>query len=240
MSAIKTSEEVIKKGSEAALKGVAAEREKMKGYVNKDALGKIGDDLRKLGTSVVNTIAPPIDESHKQPRFVCYVEEDPTRDWLATCVFRMFHASLEECPSEARRNLGAVDVDVESIVVNGLPQNAVRGFDESAEKAKARVENLILTHSTPSAEPASPTLHRLYVAVQPYTFCTRDSPEYSAFCVTLADPARGFHLFNFSQTVPVDLSNAMDEDERRDFDIETVEGSVKTLWREWIWKCTSI
>ncbi|KAL1921483.1 uncharacterized protein VTP21DRAFT_11199 [Calcarisporiella thermophila] len=201
--------------------------ERLGSIVSKDSIGKLGTNIHKITSELIETIAPPISD------------HEVIQVWLAhdmvgyigveALVYREFsrvlEMSLEDSNVVIRKgNSRTVEREVEDDAERQL--NACDGFAEAIKLAQANVDYLVKTHGESSNPPEHPRdvpsgevsageqdpyaklpIHRcpVFIALQPcYTTPSGLEGEASQllFCVLLVDTVHSIRLCCYSQSIP--------------------------------------
>ncbi|KAF9358613.1 hypothetical protein BGX26_001305 [Mortierella sp. AD094] len=148
--AVKTTQTAVQSSVKATMESQATKNleERVKGFVNAENIGKIGNDLKSLTlssmTTVLDVIAPPI------------AEHEVVEIWLAhdmvgyvgveSLVYRAFSKVMEQTEGGDVIVHQGDGTSTENIAPENRQLNACEGYDQAIKLAKANVEHLIKTH----------------------------------------------------------------------------------------------
>ncbi|KAF9185643.1 hypothetical protein BGZ51_002528 [Haplosporangium sp. Z 767] len=180
--AVKTTQTAVQSSVKATMESQATKNleERVKGFVNAENIGKIGNDLKSLTlssmTTVLDVIAPPI------------AEHEVVEVWLAhdmigyvgveSLVYRAFSKVMEQTEGgDVVVHQGAGTNQNEDVAPEDRQLNACEGYEQAIKLAKANIEHLIKTHYAPekyqqgSATARNPNTHAsmcpVFMAIQP-------------------------------------------------------------------------
>ncbi|KAG0090552.1 hypothetical protein BGZ93_009249 [Podila epicladia] len=222
--AVKTTQTAVQSSVKATRESQASKnlQERVKGIVNAENIGKIGDDLKSLTSTVLDAIALPI------------TEHEVVEIWLAhdmvgyvgleALVNRSFAKVMEQtAASEVVVHKGdgthSEDVDPEDRQLN-----ACDGYEQAVKLAKANIEHLVKTHYNPEKQQLEPpevkngtstTVCPVFMAIQPCRvprlsiqqhqqqgIIVQDKDLYFCYVIQLFDPAHQIELESYSQSMP--------------------------------------
>ncbi|KAF9104733.1 hypothetical protein BGX27_009971 [Mortierella sp. AM989] len=148
--AVKTTQTAVQSSVKATMESQTTRNleERVKGFVNAENIGKIGNDLKSLTlnsmTTVLDVIAPPI------------AEHEVVEIWLAhdmvgyvgveSLVYRAFSKVMEQTEGGDVIVHQGDGTSTENIEPENRQLNACEGYDQAVKLAKANVEHLIKTH----------------------------------------------------------------------------------------------
>ncbi|KAF9087992.1 hypothetical protein BGX29_000507, partial [Mortierella sp. GBA35] len=149
--AVKNTQTVVQSSVKATMESQATKNleERVKGFVNAENIGKIGNDLKSLTlssmTTVLDVIAPPI------------AEHEVVEIWLAHdmvgyvgvegLVYRAFSKVMEQTEGgDVIVHQGAGTNQNEDVQPEDRQLNACEGYEQAVKLAKANIEHLIKTH----------------------------------------------------------------------------------------------
>ncbi|KAF8938164.1 maintenance of telomere capping protein 1 [Dissophora ornata] len=158
--AVKTTQTAVQSSVKATMESQATKNleERVKGFVNAENIGKIGNDLKSLTlssmTSVLDVIAPPI------------AEHEVVEIWLAhdmvgyvgieSIVNRSFSKVMEQTDGgDVVVHQGAgTSTQGDDIPPEDRQLNACEGYEQAVKLAKANIEHLVKTHYDPEKHQA--------------------------------------------------------------------------------------
>ncbi|CAB4409082.1 unnamed protein product [Rhizophagus irregularis] len=239
--------------------------EKFRGILNKEAIGKIGTDLRNLGlstlTTVVNAVVPPISQYE-------IVEVWLTHDMvgyvgLESLVYRAFMKIMEQVEGGdivVRKGNESKSYDSEDEVHREL--NVCEGFIEAGGIAKANIEQMIKKHYKPPPSinekineqdqqellrDIPTTTSPVFMAIQPTkanpcslptnSETSTDPEKYLFYVIVLTDPTHKLTFKTVSQALPVSwLDIPHEENEWVELKmVQAIKLAVKTIAQEYVW-----
>ncbi|RGB33651.1 maintenance of telomere capping protein 1 [Rhizophagus diaphanus] len=239
--------------------------EKFRGILNKEAIGKIGTDLRNLGlstlTTVVNAVVPPISQYE-------IVEVWLTHDMvgyvgLESLVYRAFMKIMEQVEGGdivVRKGNESKSYDSDDEVHREL--NVCEGFIEAGGIAKANIEQMIKKHYKPPPSinekikeqdqqellrDIPTTTSPVFMAIQPTkanpcslptnSETSTDSEKYLFYVIVLTDPTHKLTFKTVSQALPVSwLDIPHEENEWVELKmVQAIKLAVKTIAQEYVW-----
>ncbi|CAG8658716.1 13065_t:CDS:2, partial [Acaulospora colombiana] len=217
--------------------------EKVRGMVNKEAIEKIGSDLKTLGlntlTTVVNAVVPPI--SQYEVVEVWLAHDMVGYVGVESLVYKAFMKVMDQVEGGdivVRKGNESKKRDSEEESKN---LNVCEGFAEAVGLAKANIEQIIKKHYKPSEldqnhiqmelqsqeilKDVPTTICPVFMAIQPtkanpYVISSNqsesisDSEQYLFYVIVLIDPTHNLTFKTFSQALPVSwLDIPYDENE---------------------------
>ncbi|KAG0025564.1 hypothetical protein BGZ81_007077 [Podila clonocystis] len=264
--AVKTTQTAVQSSVKATMESQAGKtlEERVKGFVNVDNIGKIGNDLKSLTlssmTTVLDVIAPPI------------AEHEVVEVWLAhdmvgyvgveALVYRAFSKVMEQTEGGdviVHQGAGNQTEDVEP---ENRQLNACEGYEQAVKLAKANIEHLIKTHYDPEKHQASarnPTTHAtscpVFMAIQPCrvprhgysqsTAATTADPSakiaekdmFISYVIVLQDPTHKLEFESVSQTLPAHwLLIPYEENEWvEDRMVDCIRLAVGVIAQDYVW-----
>ncbi|CAG8468768.1 1860_t:CDS:2 [Ambispora gerdemannii] len=198
--------------------------ETVRGYVNKEAIEKIGSDLKTLGlttiNTVVNAVAPPI------------AEHEVVEVWLAhdmvgyvgveLLVYKAFMKIMEQ-------------VEGGDIVVR-RGNEPKKNLDDGTYKDLNLCEGF--AEAVGLATPAKANPYSLPVNKDPESSTTTtDSDQYLFYVIVLTDPTHNLNFKTFSQSLPMhwlDIPYEMNEwvEEKM---VEALKLAVQAIAQDYVW-----
>ncbi|KAG0017434.1 hypothetical protein BGZ82_000758 [Podila clonocystis] len=264
--AVKTTQTAVQSSVKATMESQAGKtlEERVKGFVNVDNIGKIGNDLKSLTlssmTTVLDVIAPPI------------AEHEVVEVWLAhdmvgyvgveALVYRAFSKVMEQTEGGdviVHQGAGNQTEDVEP---ENRQLNACEGYEQAVKLAKANIEHLIKTHYDPEKHQASarnPTTHAtscpVFMAIQPCRVprhgysqsaaATTADPSakisekdmFISYVIVLQDPTHKLEFESVSQTLPAHwLLIPYEENEWvEDRMVDCIRLAVGVIAQDYVW-----
>ncbi|KAF9385641.1 hypothetical protein CPC16_007893 [Podila verticillata] len=221
--AVKTTQTAVQSSVKATRESQASRnlQERVKGIVNAENIGKIGNDIKSLTSTVLDAIALPI------------TEHEVVEIWLAhdmvgyvgleALVNRSFAKVIEQTAASevvVRKGDGTHSEDVDP---EDRQLNACDGYEQAVKLSKANIEHLVKTHYNPEKQRqespeiknvTSTTLCPVFMAIQP---CRAPRPSiqqqqqhgiiqekdlYFCYVVMLLDPSHQIQLESYSQSMP--------------------------------------
>ncbi|CAI2177791.1 13893_t:CDS:2 [Funneliformis geosporum] len=241
--------------------------EKFRGILNKEAIGKIGYDLRTLGlntlTTVVNAVVPPISQYE-------IVEVWLTHDMVGyvgieSLVYRSFMKVMEQVEGgdiKVRKANESIKSDSEDDSCRDL--NICEGFIEAVGIAKANIEQSIKKHYKPPPSISEKMDQRellrdiptttcpVFMAIQPtkanpYSLptnneITMDSENYLYYVIVLTDPTHNLNFKTISQALPASwIDIPYEENEWVEAKmVSTIKLAVQIIAQEYVWHLSEI
>ncbi|KAF9413037.1 hypothetical protein BGZ94_000863 [Podila epigama] len=260
--AVKTTQTAVQSSVKATMESQAGKtlEERVKGFVNVDNIGKIGNDLKSLTlssmTTVLDVIAPPI------------AEHEVVEIWLAhdmvgyvgveSLVYRAFSKVMEQTEGGdviVHQGAGNQNEDVEP---ENRQLNACEGYEQAVKLAKANIEHLIKTHYDGEKHVAAArnaathaTNCPVFMAIQPcrvprngYKPSTSDPnakiPEkdmYVSYVIVLQDPTHKLEFESVSQSLPAHwLLIPYEENEWvEDRMVDCIRLAVGVIAQDYVW-----
>ncbi|KAF8983731.1 hypothetical protein BGZ46_009693 [Entomortierella lignicola] len=231
--AVKTTQTAVQSSVKATMESQATKNleERVKGFVNAENIGKIGNDLKSLTlnsmTTVLDVIAPPI------------AEHEVVEIWLAhdmvgyvgveSLVYRAFSKVMEQTEGGDVIVHQGAGTSTEDITPENRQLNACEGYDQAVKLAKANVDHLIKTHFGSDKEDnveavKNPNTHAshcpVFMAIQPCrvprhghnaslkaaeadgTNVTMEKDMFISFVLVLSDPTHKLEFESSSQSMP--------------------------------------
>ncbi|KAF9135795.1 hypothetical protein BGX30_011450 [Mortierella sp. GBA39] len=226
--AVKNTQTVVQSSVKATMESQATKNleERVKGFVNAENIGKIGNDLKSLTlssmTTVLDVIAPPI------------AEHEVVEIWLAHdmvgyvgvegLVYRAFSKVMEQTEGgDVIVHQGAGTNQNEDVQPEDRQLNACEGYEQAVKLAKANIEHLIKTHydaekHQSGADRNPVTLASncpVFMAIQPcrvprhgYTKPasseekTLEKDMFISYVIVLQDPTHKLEFESCSQSLP--------------------------------------
>ncbi|KAF9314174.1 hypothetical protein BG003_004406 [Podila horticola] len=222
--AVKTTQTAVQSSVKATRESQASKnlQERVKGIVNAENIGKIGNDLKSLTSTVLDAIALPI------------TEHEVVEIWLAhdmvgyvglkALVKRSFAKVMEQTAASevvVRKGDGTHSEDVDP---EERQLNACDGYEQAVKLAKANIEHLVKTHYNLQKQQQEPpevkngtstTVCPVFMAIQPCRvprhsiqqqqqqgIIVQDKDLYFCYVVQLFDPAHQIELESYSQSMP--------------------------------------
>ncbi|KAG0011862.1 hypothetical protein BGZ81_001900 [Podila clonocystis] len=224
--AVKTTQTAVQSSVKATRESQASKnlQERVKGIVNAENIGKIGNDLKSLTSTVLDAIALPI------------TEHEVVEIWLAhdmvgyvgleALVNRSFAKVMEQTAASevvVRKGDGTHSEDVDP---EDRQLNACDGYEQAVKLAKANIEHLVKTHYNPEKQRREPpevknststTVCPVFMAIQPCRvprhsiqqyqpqqqgIIVQDKDLFFCYVVQLFDPAHHIVLESYSQSMP--------------------------------------
>ncbi|KAJ1645623.1 hypothetical protein J3B02_005374 [Coemansia erecta] len=222
---------------------------RVKTFVNQENISKLGGELKRGLDTVIDTIAPPIEEHEVfNVRLINNIQDEN----LESAVYRTmdgvfdFHGLGEINVKSAAKELNdAPEMQTKRGDTFTLPkgfdggygaaitaiqyvQHAVKAQKQSALQS-AGSEQEVVQHGRPE----SPLFLRtkkteLYLAIQPFSAMPIEDQGYLSLCVILRDPVRDLTLRTFSQMLPLSCW-AQPRDQIVDVDVDGALGSSVNL-----------
>ncbi|KAJ2375096.1 hypothetical protein IW150_002737, partial [Coemansia sp. RSA 2607] len=212
---------------------------RVKTLVNQENISKFGGELKRGLDTVIDTIAPPIEEHEVfNVRLINNIQDDN----LESVVYRTmdgvfdFHGFGEINVKSASKELSEAP---EMQTKRGDTFTLPKGFDGGYGAAVTAVQ--YVQHTTKTQEPTletvtaergrpeSPLFHRakkteLLLAIQPFSVIPIEDQGFLSLCIVLRDPAREMTLRTFSQMLPLSCW-AQPRDQIVDVDVDGALGS---------------
>ncbi|KAG0052906.1 hypothetical protein BGZ83_001991 [Gryganskiella cystojenkinii] len=148
--AVKTTQTAVQSSVKATMESQAGKslEERVKGFVNAENIGKIGNDLKSLTlssmTTVLDVIAPPI------------AEHEVVEIWLAhdmvgyvgveALVYRAFSKVMEQTEGGDVIVHQGAGTQSEDVAPEDRQLNACEGYEQAVKLAKANIEHLLKSH----------------------------------------------------------------------------------------------
>ncbi|KAJ2786381.1 hypothetical protein GGI15_001553 [Coemansia interrupta] len=212
---------------------------RVKTLVNQENISKFGGELKRGLDTVIDTIAPPIEEHEVfNVRLINNIQDDN----LESVVYRTmdgvfdFHGFGEINVKSATKELAEAP---EMQTKRGDTFTLPKGFDGGYGAAVTAVQYVQHTAKTqePTSETAtaergrseSPLFHRakkteLLLAIQPFSVIPIEDQSFLSLCIVLRDPLRDMTLRTFSQMLPLSCW-AQPRDQIVDVDVDGALGS---------------
>ncbi|CAG8576011.1 15492_t:CDS:2 [Dentiscutata erythropus] len=230
--------------------------EKVRGFVNKEAIEKIGSDLKTLSlstlSSVVNAVVPPISQyevvevwlSHDMVGYV----------GLESLVYRAFMKVMEQVEGGdvVVRKSDEIKRDPEDESRRDL--NVCEGFIEAVGLAKANNEQVIKKHYKPPQivdekinDTEQQSICPVFMAIQPtkanpYSLQNKsdaisDPDQYLFYVIVLTDPTHNLTFKTFSQALPVSwLDVPYEENEWVEAKmVSVIKLAVQSIAQDYVW-----
>ncbi|KAJ1883488.1 hypothetical protein H4R99_000803 [Coemansia sp. RSA 1722] len=222
---------------------------RVKTFVNQENISKLGGELKRGLDTVIDTIAPPIEEHEVfNVRLINNIQDDN----LESAVYRTMDGVFDF------HGLGEINVKSASKELEDAPEMQTKrgdtftlpkGFDGgygAAITAIQYVQHAVKSQNQSKAQaggsgpetvqrgrPESPLFLRtkkteLYLAVQPFSAMPIEDQGYLSLCVILRDPSRDMTLRTFSQMLPLSCW-AQPRDQIVDVDVDGALGSSVNL-----------
>ncbi|KAF0488453.1 maintenance of telomere capping protein 1 [Gigaspora margarita] len=196
--------------------------ERVRGIVNKEAIEKIGADLKTLSlstlTTVVNAVVPPISQyevvevwlSHDMVGYV----------GLESLVYRAFMKVMEQVEGGDVVVRKSEEIKRDPDDESHKDLNVCEGFIEAVGLAKANIEQVIKKHYKPPQidnenikDTEQQSICPVFMAIQPtkanpYSLQNQsdtvsDPDQYLFYVIVLTDPTHNLTFKTFSQALPV-------------------------------------
>ncbi|KAJ1900240.1 hypothetical protein LPJ66_001599 [Kickxella alabastrina] len=220
---------------------------RVKTLVNQENISKLGGGLKRSLDTVIDTIAPPIEEHEIfRVRLINNIQDDQ----LESVVYRTmdavfdFHGFGEITVKSAAKELAEAP---EMQTKRGDTFTLPKGFDGGYGAAVTSIQYVQHTaktqalareaaekeHSRQEMRPESPMFFRaqkteLLLAIQPFSVMPIEDQGFLSLCVVLRDPARDLTLRTFSQMLPLSCW-AQPHDQIVDIDIDGALGSTVNM-----------
>ncbi|KAF8944040.1 hypothetical protein BGZ47_004734 [Haplosporangium gracile] len=261
--AVKNTQTVVQSSVKATMESQATKNleERVKGFVNAENIGKIGNDLKSLTlssmTTVLDVIAPPI------------AEHEVVEIWLAHdmvgyvgvegLVYRAFSKVMEQTEGgDVIVHQGAGTNQNEDVQPEDRQLNACEGYEQAVKLAKANIEHLIKTHydaekqqSGAARNPVTlATNCPVFMAVQPcrvprhgYTKPasseekTLEKDMFISYVIVLQDPTHKLEFESCSQSLPAHwLLIPYEENEWvEDRMVDCIRLAVGVIAQDYVW-----
>ncbi|KAJ1723880.1 hypothetical protein LPJ53_001789 [Coemansia erecta] len=212
---------------------------RVKTLVNQENISKFGGELKRGLDTVIDTIAPPIEEHEVfNVRLINNIQDDN----LESVVYRTmdgvfdFHGFGEINVKSASKELAeAPEMQTKRGDTFTLPKGFDGGYG-AAVTAVQYVQHTAKTQNTTSetvtverGRSESPLFHRakkteLLLAIQPFSVIPIEDQGFLSLCIVLRDPARDMTLRTFSQMLPLSCW-AQPRDQIVDVDVDGALGS---------------
>ncbi|CAG8531209.1 1151_t:CDS:2, partial [Racocetra persica] len=228
--------------------------ERVRGIVNKEAIEKLGSDLKTLSlntlTTVVNAVVPPISQyevvevwlSHDMVGYV----------GLESLVYRAFMKVMEQVEGGdiVVRKSDEIKRDPDDDSYRDL--NVCEGFIEAVGLAKANIEQVIKKHYKPEidnekSKSTDQSICPVFMAIQPtkanpYSLQnksedTADPDQYLFYVIVLTDPTHNLTFKTFSQALPVSwLDIPYEENEWVEAKmVSVIKLAVQSIAQDYVW-----
>ncbi|KAG0283120.1 hypothetical protein BGZ96_012517 [Linnemannia gamsii] len=261
--AVKNTQTVVQSSVKATMESQATKNleERVKGFVNAENIGKIGNDLKSLTlssmTTVLDVIAPPI------------AEHEVVEIWLAHdmvgyvgvegLVYRAFSKVMEQTEGgDVIVHQGAGTNQNEDVQPEDRQLNACEGYEQAVKLAKANIEHLIKTHydaekHQSGADRNPVTLASncpVFMAIQPcrvprhgYTKPasseekTLEKDMFISYVIVLQDPTHKLEFESCSQSLPAHwLLIPYEENEWvEDRMVDCIRLAVGVIAQDYVW-----
>ncbi|KAF9437165.1 hypothetical protein BGZ76_001775 [Entomortierella beljakovae] len=265
--AVKTTQTAVQSSVKATMESQTTRNfeERVKGFVNAENIGKIGNDLKSLTlnsmTTVLDVIAPPI------------AEHEVVEIWLAhdmvgyvgveSIVDRAFSKVMEQTEGGDVIVHQGDGTSSEDVPPENRQLNACEGYDQAVKLAKANIEHLIKTHYDAekyqggsveaTKNPNTNASHcPVFVAIQPcriprhgYTQSTEadsssiimEKDAFMSFVLVLNDPTHNLEFEATSQSMPAQWFLIPYEENEwvEDRMVECIKLAVGVLAQDYVW-----
>ncbi|KAG0364349.1 maintenance of telomere capping protein 1 [Gamsiella multidivaricata] len=263
--AVKTTQTAVQHSVKATMESQTTKslEERVKGFVNAENIGKIGNDLKSLTlssmTTVLDVIAPPI------------AEHEVVEIWLAhdmvgyvgleAIVHRAFSKVMEQTDGGdviVHQGAGTTNPS-DDIAPEDRQLNACEGYEQAVKLAKANIEHLVKTHydaEKHTAEAKNPNTNAstcpVFMAIQPcrvprhgYNATASESTSVKAmekdtfisFVLVLHDPTHKLEFESCSQSMPAQwLLIPYEENEWvEDRMVDCIRLAVGVIAQDYVW-----
>ncbi|KAI8390940.1 maintenance of telomere capping protein 1 [Radiomyces spectabilis] len=226
----------------------------LQSLVNKENIEKLGNELRNLTQTIMETVAPPISEHEVVEVWLSH--DMVGYSGLEALVYRSFARIMEYTETGQVIVRGTSEKSTANEAPNVQELNMCEGLVEGTKLTKANIDHLVKTYYTPPKSGttftpqsgAVPVINcPVFMAIQPVKYAMpswgNDSGEDDeethqlVYLILLYDPTHQLKFKTLSQTMPLSWLDVPYEENEwiEDKMVETLQMAVRTIAQDYVW-----